>query len=49
MKRLRTYQKPSMRVINLPHNLQLLAGSDLASIRVARSDYGENVVLEDWE
>lgn len=48
MEKRRVYQKPFMRVVTLPHHAQLLAGSN-TSVRVARSDYGENVVLEDWE
>lgn len=48
MEKRRVYQKPSMRVIALPNYSQLLTVSR-TSVRVARSDYGENVVLDDWE
>lgn len=49
MKRLRTYKEPTMREISLPHYLQLLAGSDQASVNVARSDYNGDGVAEDWD
>ena len=42
------YEKPSMKVFELKQKPQLLTGSD-STVRVARSDYGENVVLQDWE
>ncbi len=47
MKRLRTYQEPTMREISLPHYLQLLAGS--LDSKAAHEDYKGDGQVEDWD